>query len=111
MMSTLASRAAQRTAAVARSRVAPSTRSNTTNLFPIETWPLLVAIAGGCGLCAFANLRFACFSPDLKWNRAARQDIQHEGHADAYGLNWGSHQRSCPKMLAPASITAKLSLR
>ena len=23
-----------------------------------------------------------------RWNRAARQDIQHEGHAAAYGLAW-----------------------
>merc|ERR1719326_552452 len=93
MITNVASRAAQRTAMVARRRALPASRSNTTNLFPYEVWPLIVAIGGGCVLCAGVQLRFAFKSPDLKFNRARRSEIAHESHASQYGLNWGAHQQ------------------
>merc|ERR1719454_416591 len=90
-MSNIALRASQRV--ISRSRALPASRSNTTNMFPFEVWPLFVVIGAGCGLCAFANFRFAFYSPDLKWSKARRSEIAHESHASQYGINWGSHQQ------------------
>merc|ERR1719201_1397735 len=93
MLTNIASKAVQRTAAVARRRALPASRSNTTSLFPYETWPLFVCIGGGCLLCAFANARFAFYSPDLKWSKARRSEIAHESHASQYGVAWGAHHQ------------------
>jgi len=63
------------------------------NMLPAETWPLVVCIAGGVGLCVYIQARFTFSSPDIRWNKGMRMNPEPSSHVESYGSKWGTHQK------------------
>merc|ERR1719473_1154782 len=72
-------------------RVQTRNMSAKIDLMPAETWPLIVAISGACGLCVWYMGRTTMNHPDIRWGKTARLTKQSDDEMLRLGQRFQSH--------------------